>query len=129
MRNASPLAIKAAAELPERRRATDEATPGAPLTRGPNAPRGPPLDLVFPADICKAFGICRETLWRWTQRGIIAPPRRFGSRVAWTAGYIAEWIAGRPSGLPEQPEALKPYSVKGQPKRTKKAASEAGTAV
>ena len=108
-----PLTIGADTNTPAPHAAVSIEKPQDAIVAGLD-PRGPPrpLDLVFPADLCATFGVCRETIWRWVQRGILAEPLRFGSRIAWKGEYIRRWIDEREQGLPEQPDPLKPHSFK-----------------
>lgn len=106
--------------------AITETTPLAETSSQPVPPTRLRIpEIVFLDDFSEAMGHHRTTTWRWIRDGLIDPPQLFGNRPGWTIEYYRQWIATRPRlHRPQQPEALKPYSVKGQPRRKKKAATE-----
>ncbi len=48
------------------------------------------------ADVLKATGLCRTTIWRWSRKGTFPPPIRLGARhIGWRREDVEEWIAAR----------------------------------
>ena len=50
------------------------------------------------ADICRRFGVSRESLRRWRHQGHFPEPKLLGpGTVAWDAEAVEAWYAGRPT--------------------------------
>ena len=51
--------------------------------------------LFTPSDLCRLFGVHRNTITRWVEHGQLPAPIRIGRRLRWRRETITKLIQGK----------------------------------